>query len=212
MKRTTIVLFMILMSCKSDPKTKNESKSSAAVKETITSKKPINKGLSSYCFFKLDDKYSTENDSITIKKWLEEKSQVILKSDSIENIFSQNGGGPNGAQWNPATDLYVAIATTSDELTELPKLYVNGKLYKKRSLAYTPALIWYVLSQDFWENEVRKIDSLDIKQMYTPEFLNGIEKGEFNPATDLDYGEILRIEISYGEDKLTKFFHATYGE
>lgn len=87
-------------------------------------------------FFKLDDKYSTEKDSLVINTWLKEKSIKILRKDSAENIFTQNGGGPNGSQWNPATDLYIAVSTASNELTEVPKIYVNGKLHQKQIYNY----------------------------------------------------------------------------
>lgn len=195
------------ISCK-----RNKKVNSTLLKEIVNSEKDIEQKLSAYCFFKLDDKYSTEKDSLVINTWLKERSITILTNDSTENIFTQNGGGPNGSQWNPATDLYIAISTSSKELTEIPKFYINGKLYQKQIYKYRPHLIWYVVKQDFWEREIREIESIDIEKMYSPQFLNGIKNGEFSPYVNLNDGEILKFEISHKEENLIKFFHATYGE
>ena len=168
--------------------------------------------VKAYCFFELDDKYSEDKDSLVIKNWLKEESRLILKNDTIGNVFGQNGGGPNGAQWNPSTDLYVAILKPSNELHELPKLYLNGKSFTNQFYKYSPVLSWYLVKQDFWEQELREIDATDIKKMFSSEILRGIETGEYFPMTPLNYGEILKFEIRYKEEALTKFFHATYGE
>ncbi len=208
--RLVVVFFLIvlaLVSCQ-----RNKIKKPTIVKKTGKVEQGIGQKLNSYCFFELDDKYSIETDSLIINRWLKEKSTLLLKSDSVKNIFNQDGGGPNGSQWNPSTNLYLAILTTSNRYTEDPKLYINGKLYKRKIYEFNPYLSWYLIRQDFWEKEVKEIDSIDIKKMYLPEFLNGIKNGEFNPSEDLDYGKILRFEIFYKEEKLTKFFHATYGE
>ncbi|GGX34091.1 hypothetical protein GCM10007384_38430 [Aquimarina muelleri] len=195
------------MSCQ-----RNKKENPTIIKRIENVEKNVEQKLASYCFFKLDDKYSIEEDNLIINTWLKEKSQVLLKNDSIPNIFSQNGGGPNGAQWNPSTDLYIAILTHYKESTEIPKLYINEKLYKKQVYPFSSHLIWYEVKQSFWEQEVKEIDSSDIQKMYPSEFLNGISAGEFNPVADLKYGKILKFEISYKKEKLTKFFHATYGE
>lgn len=197
----------MLISCQG-----NKKENPPILKEIVNSEKDIEQKLNSYCFYELDYKYSTEKDSLIINTWLKEKSLAILKNDSLENIFSQNGGGPNGSQWNPFSNLYIAISIPSDELTEIPKLYVNGKLYKKQIYKYSSYLIWYVIKQDFWEREIRDIDSIDVKKMYSPEFLSGVKNGKINTLVDLNYGEILKFEISYKKEKLTNFFYATYGE
>jgi len=205
-----IVNFLIiiaLISCK-----ENEKENSTIAKEIFNSEKIVAKNLNSYFFYKLDDKYSTEKDSLIITNWLKEKSQTILKNDSIYNIFQQNGGGPNGAEWNPGTDLFIAVLTSNNVPSETPKIYLNGKLYKNQIYKYNPNLIWYKVKYDVWEQEVRGIDSDDIQKMFSAEFLNGVKKGKLDTVAPLEYGEVLRFDISYKENRITKFFHATYGE
>ena len=111
----------------------------------MNSEKNIDQKLNAYCFLKLDDKYSTEKDSLVINTWLKERSLEIQTNNSIVNIFTQNGGGSNGSQWNPATDLYIAISIPLNELTEIPKLYVNGELYQNQIYIFTPHLSWYAV-------------------------------------------------------------------
>ena len=167
-----------------------------------------------YCFFKLDDKYSTENDPLIINKWLKRKSDLILKNKSIDNIFNHNGGGPNGAEWNPSTDLYIAILSPSiaKGSAENHQLFMNTKVYEQKILAYSPDLIWYNVKQDFWEDQLRTIDPSDIAEMYSNEFLEDIKTGSFEPVTELNYGEIIKFEVLLKSDTVSYFFHAAYGE
>lgn len=216
MKKTALhiifhFILVVFISCQ-----KNEGKKSSrqeiekTPKEITLKEKTIS--LNSYCFYKLDEKHSAEKDSTLINNWLKEKSEIILANDSIESIFNQNAGGPNGAEWNPGTDLYIAILSPSKKITNKPSLRINGELYSKSVFEYNDNLIWYLVEYDYWLKEVKEIDSTDIKQMYTHEFLNGIKNKEFSPSADLLYGEILKFEISYGNKELVKFFYATYGE
>lgn len=215
MKKTALhIIFyftlIVFISCQ-----KNEEKKSSCQEIENTQKETVLKNeslpLNSYCFFKLDEKYSVEKDSILIHNWLKEKSEIILANNSVENIFSHNSGGPNGAEWNPSTDLYIAVLSSSKTANK-PSLQINGKLYSNTVFNYNENLTWYIVEYDYWKNEALEIDSTSIKQMYAPEFLNGIKNKEFDLVADLNYGEILKFEISYENKILTKFFHATYGE
>ncbi|MHA7059615.1 hypothetical protein ACWGOQ_0020480 [Aquimarina sp. M1] len=201
------LIIILLVSCK-----KKEKENSTIVKEIVNSERIIAENLNSYCFYKLDDKYSTEKDSLIISNWLKEKSQIILKNDSIHNIFQRNGGGPNGAEWNPATDLFIAVLTSTNVPTKAPKIYLNGKLHKNQVYKYSPNLIWYKVKYNVWKQKVKDIEPEDIQKMFSAEFLNGVKNGEFKPIVALDYGEVLRFDISYKKNRITKHFHATYGE
>lgn len=202
------IILPLLISCQG----KDEDKTNPI--ENTDSRQDENALLTSYCFYTLDDKYSTENDSLIINKWLKEKSDFILKNKSIDNIFTHNSGGPNGAEWNPSTDLYLAIVSQSNAKNsgEIHQLFINTKEYKQKILEYSPNLTWYKVERDFWENEVRAIDSLDIREMYSSDFLEDIKNGDFEPITDLNYGEILKFESVFNGDTLARFFHVTFGE
>ncbi len=209
MKSTLISLLIVVVfiSCQ---RTKKEN--ATIIKETGNTKPNIEQKLKTYCFYKLDDKYSIEKDSSTINRWLKEKSKLILMNDSLESIFNQNGGGPIGAEWNPSTDLYIAVLTSIKESTNSPKLFINKKPYENNVYEYRPYLTWYLVKQDFWEKEIRKIESNDMEKLFPTWLLKGIKNGRYNKSVISDFGEILKFDIRYEEQKITKFFHATYGE
>lgn len=216
MKKTAlhIIFYFILIvfiSCQKNERKKSSFREIEKTPKEITLKEETI-SLNSYCFYKLDEKYSAEKDSILINNWLKEKSKTILANDSIESIFNQNAGGPNGAEWNPGTDLYISILSSSKKTNDKPSLRIKGELYSKSVFEYNDNLIWYLVEYDYWLKEVKEIDSTDIKQMFSSEVLNGIKNKEFYPVAQLNYGEILKFEISYENKILTKFFHVTYGE
>ena len=203
----TLILFF-LFSCKENDGNKSDAHLTADIKQ----KESVL--LTSYCFYELDDKYSSKSDSITIMSWLNEKSNLLLNAESVENIFNHNGGGPNGAEWNPSTNLYVAIMSPPKSNTSIKfaELFINGRPYGEKILEYNPNLTWYRVSRDFWENESRPITPLDISEMYSEDFLNSVKNERAQPITDLNYGEILKFEIFFKSDTLSKFFHITTGE
>ena len=210
MKNLLLILFVstVLISCSESNPDANHSppvNQHTFVKETT---------FASWCFYKLDNKYSTENDSATIVKWLKEKSDQIINNTATNNIFNHNGGGPNGAEWNPSTDLYIAVQLPSppEDLNENLSVLVNGKPYQQLFFEYDHGIFWYRIDQTFWENEIKTIDSTDIDKIYSPLYLKGINDGDFQPITELNYGEVLKFEIIYDTDTLVNFFHATYGE
>jgi len=71
MKLTVVIFLLIiaLISCR-----ENKQEDSPIAREILNSEKGIEQNLNAYCFFKLDDKYSTEKDSLVINTWLKEKS------------------------------------------------------------------------------------------------------------------------------------------
>ena len=181
-------------------------------KEFVNSKNNIEQKLKAYCFYKLDDKYSIEKDSLAINSWLKEKSKLILKNDSIESIFNQNGGGPIGAEWNPGTDLYIAIFTSINKSSNVPKLSINGKSYRNIIYEQSPYLTWHQVKRDFWEKEIREIEFNDIENLFPVELSDRIGNGEIDESWVSEYGEILKFEFTYEEQKIIGFFHATFGE
>lgn len=181
-------------------------------KEFVNSKTNIKQKIEAYCFYKLDDKYSIEKDSLAINSWLKEKSKLILKNDSIESIFNQNGGGPNGAEWNPGTDLYIAIITSINTSTNVPKFSINGKSYSNKIYEYSPYLTWHKVKRGFWEKEIREIEYHDIENLFPVAFSDGIKNGEIDKNWVMEYGKILKFEFTYEEQKIINFFHATSGE
>lgn len=190
MKHVLIVIALVTLSCK----------------KTITPKNVItntNAKCKAYCFYKLDDKYSIVNDSTTINNWLEKKSINLLNGDFSGDTFHQNGGGPNGSQWNPSTDLYIAILKTKNSKHQ--QLYINNTLQERRVFQQNEHITWYKTDVDYWQNALKTIDSTDLKLMFSEDI-------ESNPIIPLNSGKVLKCDVVCDTQKLTSYFHATQGE
>lgn len=135
-----------------------------------------------YCFYKLNDKYAVESDRLKIDKWLKTKMDSITKNNALKNLFNRNGGGPNGSEWNPSTDLYFAIYQPSKKLNSNTKLLINGNSYTNKVEQKNKNFTWYIIPRKYWKQKIRKIDSADIKSMYSETYLKEINDGEFQPS------------------------------
>ncbi|TNE54491.1 MAG: hypothetical protein EP338_06655 [Bacteroidetes bacterium] len=174
--------------------------------------KPKTHQLSAYCFYQLDEKYSSEEDSSLIVQWMQEKSELILQNKIQGDIFAHEGGGPNGAEWNPSTDLYIALLFPEDKTSSSPKLQLNGRPQNHPVFEYNPHFVWYRVKEDFWVKQLKQMDSTEMRAIYPDALVKSIETGQFEPIADLMYGEILKFDISFQEESLIRFFHATFGE
>lgn len=205
-----ILILLVLFSCQENKK--EETVTEKEIDTEITDE-IIEPDFNAYCFYNLDNKHSTEKDISKIKNWLDEKSEAILNDDSIHNIFNQNGGGINGAQKNPNSDLYIAITTPNRDSTEVPKLYLNGDLYENQVYAYNPNLTWCKVDMDLWDESLKEIESNDIEIMFSEEFSNQSDYNNQSTANeDLFIGQIIKFDITFKDKKLTKYFHAAFYE
>ena len=62
------------------------------------------------CYYELDDKYSDSKNEKLIEEWWNSKLESIKEKGIQNHIFTKDGGGPNGAEWNTYTDLYFVIS------------------------------------------------------------------------------------------------------
>lgn len=170
--------------------------------------------MAAYCFYELDDK-NARADSAEVMKWLRQKSNDIEANKDLDNLFGHHGGGPNGAEWNPATNLYIAVFTPGVQGSagsHFPALYINGSAYKTVFYNINNHLYWYKISLHFLEQHTQAITRADIRNMHSDAYLKAVSTGKIIPVTDLNYGEILRFKIVCGADTLSQFFHCAYGE
>ena len=72
-----------------------------------------------FLFYQMDDKYSESELTAILVNWMRKRSKLIEQDPGYPNILNQMGGGPNGAEWNPSANLYLAILPHKElELTE----------------------------------------------------------------------------------------------
>lgn len=207
-----ITLLLSLVSCQGGRKEQVVTEIKTPNLETNTEQHSGEQKLRAYCFYKLDDKYSVENDSGLIADWLKKKSLEIEKDTIVENILGQNGGGMHGAQKNPYTDLYLAVVTNSNDSNEVPEIRINGQLYTNNGHNFSTAINWYPIKLRYWEDELRAIKADDLKQQFSEDVLLDIKERNLDAFEILGEGEVLKFEIKFKEQKITKYFHAIYYE
>jgi hypothetical protein len=172
------------------------------------------------CYYKLDDKYSQSKDTAGINKWWQSKLNEFELNGIQNSLFEDHGGGPNGAEWNPSTDLFVVAATNKilkneTVVLELNKKKIPGiKLFKYLPDSKTGTILYFKLPQALWEKHLRKIKPNDLEGIYGKEKINILKK---NRAVPLDAGEIIEITMKIKHNKndlivFKDFFHIARGE
>lgn len=176
--------------------------------------------LSIGCYYKLDDKYSESEDTTEINNWWRKKLLEFECNGFQNNLFANKGGGPNGAEWNSSTDLYIAATIDKILENETIELELNKKKVSGiKFLKYIPnykigTIIYFKLPKALWERHLRKIDANDFEGIYGKENVESLKK---NSITPLETGKTVEITINIQNGKtssftLTDFFHIAYGE
>lgn len=160
-----------------------------------------------YCFYKLDDKYSETHQATEIEAWLTAKTENLLLADTRGNLFDRNGAGPNGAEWNPSTDLYVALVNANPEA----EVKMNDEVCKA-DFTIIQGVYWLVIPLDHWQARLKSISDEDAAALFEKD-------GELERPTDeiellqpKTIGEILKFEIKSDNQTAVHYFHAAFGE
>ncbi len=162
--------------------------------------------LEAYCFYKLDDKYCETTDPAVIQNWQEDKAVALAHHDIRGNLFEHKGGGPNGAEWNPSTTIYIVV-------NQYPlnfKFLLNDVEHKVMS-EIIGGYTWISLSQGEWEE--RLVDVAD--EHWAEMFPNGpiTEPDGFGSALQPPKtGQVLPLTFVMNEDSTKFYFYAAFGE
>lgn len=163
--------------------------------------------LMAYCFYKLDDKYSETNQATEIEAWLTTKTDNLLLADFRGNLFDRNGAGPNGAEWNPSTDLYVALVNASHEA----EVKVNDAVYKA-DFTTIRGVYWFAIPLDDWQGRLKPISDEDVAVMFDKDNQTELATDEVELLQPTGIGEILKFEIKLDNQTAENYFHAAFGE
>ncbi len=127
------------------------------------------------CYYKLDDKYSQSEDTTVINTWWQKKLREFEFKGIANNIFTNQGGGPNGAEWNSSADIFVVATINASLKNDRIELELNKKRMSGiKFLKYTPqgktgTIVYFTLPKAVWEKHLRKINSRDFKGIYGKE-------------------------------------------
>ena len=164
--------------------------------------------LEAYCFYKLDDKYCEVTDQAVIQNWKKDKSAALSHHDIRGNLFEHKGGGPNGAEWNPSTDLFIVV----NQYTVNFLLLQNQLEYKYMS-ELIDGYTWISLSQNEWEERFVDVTGEHWKEMFPNGPTN--ESDDFglgNAIQPPKTGQVLPLTFLINEDSTTYYFYAAFSE
>lgn len=170
-----------------------------------------------YGFYKMDDKYSVEKDTQTIQQWMHSKTETIIANNIEFNLFDKDrqGGGPNDAEWNADTDLYLAISSPDKINPEDLKISINNNQFIPHSPFLiqkdSPTVLWIKIPYEDWYKALRKIEKHEYKKIYGKDFLAGISDGHI-PSAPLNSGKIVKFDFKIRKSCSTHYFHVAYGE
>jgi hypothetical protein len=207
-----VLFFTFLFSCQGTGKENNGYNETSSVVATQTPEPPDTLSLGIGCYYKLDDKYSTVTDQEAIDTWWK-RTLVSIEQDGMRSsLFGNNGGGPNGAEWNPSTDLYI-VACLGDSLS-MPSLEfeINGKpapgIGFKISYPHSKkgTFVSFVVPLETWQKNLHRLPEERAVEICGDHYTD--------PTANTSFVEImLRITTKANSTfSFIDFFHAAYGE
>jgi hypothetical protein len=171
------------------------------------------------CYYMMDDKYESTPEPSKKTEWIQNKLKEIEKKGGIkENLFDYNGGGPNGAEWNPSNDLLLIATFKPGEEYDTTLVMLNDQYSKIPVFHYYPQkskgdIFYAVVPRKQWEKKLRSITESDFNDLYKKKNLDSLRKN--NPRSLL-LGKVVRMGFMLKGPKqslhIWGLFHADFGE
>lgn len=196
-----LFILLLIVSCQGNTEKSTE-------ETTILDELPNQSDLKAYCFYKLDDKYCEVSDSTLIQNWKADKSAALKHNDVRGNLFEHKGGGPNGAEWNPSTSIYIVVNqyNTNFEL-------LQNDLQYKYVTEVVDGYTWISITQSEWEERLVDITDKDWQVMFpngpvqqSDEF--GLQGAVQPPKT----GQVIHFSFTNVSENQSYYFYAAFGE
>lgn len=205
-------IVFLLFACANNQKveqSKNKVEVDEKLNKTIVNDSP---SYQLYCFYELNEKYESTEDSASISNWLVSIKNSLSNKEEIKgDLFSLSGGGPLGVEWNPSNDLYFLFVKENNQ-NDYWKLGVGDTKCEWSSLNETISMIHFTYEE--WYSRLKEISQKEFEALF-------IEK---NGNLDLynenkDYYEsikksikILNLETFNQDTALTASFYCSFGE
>ena len=142
-----------------------------------------------------------------MQKKCEEMAKGIEHYDTP--LGQSPGGGPNGAAWNPSTDICIAVHIPKGLSAEDLILKVNGDAHDATTYQIGQ-FRWLVIDYKFWEKAMLSIKPEDYRKLYYPRYYRNDSLLTQKLIAPQNIGEVLWIELQLGDRVIKTFFHATY--
>ncbi|MEM7039807.1 MAG: hypothetical protein AAF570_22735 [Bacteroidota bacterium] len=147
-------------------------------------------------YYELDEKYFTANDSnpsALVRGWLQLKIEEIEVNGMSEDrnlLRNRGGGGPNGAHWNPSTNLWLFARITPDIEGEFDtqiilndqRLPIPSTVYPCEDPEQECQIIVAFIPYKAWFHRLRLIREEELPMRYTKDQLKAYETGGLEAA------------------------------
>lgn len=172
-------------------------------------------GLVLRCHYLQGEKYAADQDSTRFEDWMTQLlNQMEEGRAQAYDLFSHQGGGPAGAEWN-ADGAILVVAQLPAHMAAIlhPQLQLNGQPQHFRMTFETGSAtrFCYLLSGKAWTGLLRPITAADHALLYPDQ--NMAASGRGSPIGE---GQVLKAEFSCRLKGQTltavKAFHVAYGE
>ena len=172
------------------------------------------------CYYLMDDKYEQNPyDSLKVKTWILEKLEEIEANGIGKNIFDHNGGGPNGAEWNPMNDLLLVMTLSESFHNDSSLITINGEplwelpVTRFESRKRPGILLYTVLPLKTWESKLRDIKPADYSGLFKTKNIDSLKRHAPHP---LNQGKIIELKWMTPHQPqllvLKQYFHCDFGE
>lgn len=119
------------------------------------------------CYYQLDDNWSVSTNNTELAAWEKEKLAVIFEKGLANGILNSPGGGPNGAQWNPETNLFCVAQIPAVKKDEIKTIAVslNAKQITpafNKTQSGKDVFVTFWLPKATWQKAARKSGSQEV--------------------------------------------------
>lgn len=173
-----------------------------------------------HCHYLLDQKYQSDQDLAQAAAW-----KTILVADAFRgengkghyDLFTHQGGGPMGAEWNSDGILFLTVLLPyqRQQLSEM-RISLNGRPFDTSVSIETvedKVLIHWEIAPGDWLANLRPIHKQDFLLLYKPLDIFRHRKA---PNDALGEGRVLRVQFQFKLDgrtiNLERAFHHANGE
>ena len=170
----------------------------------------------------LDDKYFQALSADQQNSWVSgqiENSLSDEQSNHPYDLFSHQGGGPLGAEWNSDADLALILSHRGPKGKVTPDFHLklNGhNILAPFSARYYSEMTFFslVIPAKVWMPKLRKITEVDYPLIYSP---SSLEVHKNDAGSSVGVGEILVFELDWQPDyksvqRKQKAFHIAFGD
>lgn len=223
-----ILLFIVVLGCKSPKETKGEFGSRYFLREIKLTRIVEENWIAAYLIFQkecLDNPTSQD-----VEDWIDSKLFDLEREGCRNSMFEHRGGGPHGSQWNPWGEMLFVCHILPDSGESLTHCFVqlnNKTLFvdvETDTLKNGYMFYSFILPQKDWEGALTPMQISDIESVYADKpdvieswnaFLKNTDSDEY--TYEAAVGKIARIKttLTFTSGKKIEFnsiFHASYGE